>query len=109
MGYLPYHFINWCGISSINRRNSKAGNAAPIGRKKMLPFAKVIYLKMFTENGAKGVLQLEEHIYIYVYYMSSLINYLEPVCPLFLAMAPPKQGLFQSKQGSFGFQVYIYI
>ena len=33
--------------------------------------------------------------------------YLEPVCPLFLASAPPKQGLFQSKQWSFGFQVCI--
>ena len=31
--------------------------------------------------------------------------YLEPVCPLFLHMTPPKQGLFPSKQGSFGFQV----
>ena len=35
--------------------------------------------------------------------------YLEPVCPLFLGFNPPKHGLFQSKQGSFGFQVYIYI
>ena len=35
--------------------------------------------------------------------------YLEPVCPLFWWFNPPKQGLFQSKQGSFGFQVYIYI
>ena len=35
--------------------------------------------------------------------------YLEPVCPLFWGFNPPKQGLFQSKQGSFGFQVYIYI
>ena len=26
----------------------------------------------------------------------------------FLQMTPPKQGLFPSKQGSFGFQVYIY-
>ena len=36
-------------------------------------------------------------MYIYIY--------LEVVCPLFLALTPPKQGLFQSKQGSFGFQV----
>ena len=35
--------------------------------------------------------------------------YLEPVCPLFWWLNPPKQGLFQSKQGSFGFQVGIYI
>ena len=34
--------------------------------------------------------------------------YLEPVCPLFWGLNPPKQGLFQSKQGSVGFQVYIY-
>ena len=33
--------------------------------------------------------------------------YLEPVCPLFWSFNPPKQGLFQSKQWSFGFQVYI--
>ena len=38
-----------------------------------------------------------------------LTMYLEPVCPLFLALAPPKQGLFQSKRTSFGFQVYLYI
>ena len=37
------------------------------------------------------------------------LRYLEPVCPLFLAFRNPKQGLFQSKQGSFGFQVYIQI
>ena len=29
----------------------------------------------------------------------------EPVCPLFWWMNPPKQGFFQSKQGSCGFQV----
>ena len=34
------------------------------------------------------------------------IIYLEPKWPLFLKVNPPKQGLFQSKQGSFGFQVY---
>ena len=38
-------------------------------------------------------------IYIHIYI------YLEPVWGL----NPPKEGLFQSKQGSFGFQVYIYI
>ena len=31
--------------------------------------------------------------------------HLEPQWPLFLKVDPPKQGLFQSKQGSFGFQV----
>ena len=35
------------------------------------------------------------------------IIYLEPVCPLFWWLNPSKQGLFQSKQGSFGFQVCI--
>ena len=29
--------------------------------------------------------------------------------PLFWGFNPPNEGLFQSKQGSFGFQVYIYI
>ena len=33
--------------------------------------------------------------------------YLEPVCPPFWGLNPPTQGLFQSKQGSFGFQVCI--
>ena len=43
-------------------------------------------------------------------YSSDLIYiYLEPVCPLFWWLNPSKQGLFQSKQGSFGFQVYIYM
>ena len=32
--------------------------------------------------------------------------YLEPVRPEFWGFNPPKQGLVQSKQGSFGFQVY---
>ena len=36
-----------------------------------------------------------------------LYNYLEPKWPLFLKVNPPKQGLFQPKQGSFGSQVYI--
>ena len=35
--------------------------------------------------------------------------YLEPICPLFLGLNLSKEGLFQSKQGSFGFQVYIDI
>ena len=43
-------------------------------------------------------------IYIYIYGI-----YLEPVCPLFLGFHPPKQGLCQSKQVSFGFQVHKYI
>lgn len=34
--------------------------------------------------------------------------YLEPVCSLFWGFNPPKGGLFQSKQGSFGFQVYNF-
>ena len=35
--------------------------------------------------------------------------YLEPVCPLFWGLNPPKEGPFHSKQGSFGFQVNIPI
>ena len=34
--------------------------------------------------------------------------YLEPTWPVFLKVNPTKQGLFQAKQGSFGFQLYIY-
>ena len=51
------------------------------------------------------------HIYIYIYIYTYIYIYihLEPVCPLFLGFNPPRQGLFQSKQGSFGFQVYISI
>ena len=33
---------------------------------------------------------------------------LEPNWPLFLRVNPPKQGLFQSKQGSFGFKDHIW-
>ena len=39
---------------------------------------------------------LAKTVYIYIY--------LEPICPPFWWLNPPKQGLFQSKQGSFGFQ-----
>ena len=51
------------------------------------------------------------YIYIFIYdvnvYMYRTINIytLEPVCPLFLGSNPSKEGLIQSKQGSFGFQV----
>ena len=31
------------------------------------------------------------------------------MCPLFWCLNPPKEGPFQAKQGSFRFQVYIYI
>ena len=41
--------------------------------------------------------------------MVKICIYLEPMCPLFWWLNAPKQGLFQSKQGSFEFQVYIYI
>ena len=41
--------------------------------------------------------------------MRYIYIYLEPICPLFLGFNPPKEGPFQSKQGSFGLQVYIYI
>ena len=43
------------------------------------------------------------------YQKTSVCIYLEPKWPLFLKVNPPKQGPFQSKQGSFGFQVYIYL
>ena len=33
-------------------------------------------------------------------------TYLEPVCPMFLGFNPLKKGPFQSKQWTFGFQVY---
>ena len=38
-------------------------------------------------------------------YIQFFITYLEPNWPLFLKVNPSKQGLFQSKQGSFRFQV----
>ena len=40
---------------------------------------------------------------------NALYYYLEPVNVLYFGatLNPPKQGLLQSKQGSFGFQVYI--
>ena len=43
------------------------------------------------------------------YEKRSMHYYLEPVCPLFLKINPLKQGrISNQKQGSFGFQVYIY-
>ena len=47
---------------------------------------------------------LEQHLYTWSHNI-----YLEPKWPLFLNVNPTKQGLFQPKQGSFEFQVYIYI
>ena len=41
-----------------------------------------------------------KYIYIYTWNPNDLY---------FLKVNPPKHGLFPSKQGSFGFQVYIYI
>ena len=38
-------------------------------------------------------------------YLLTYFLYLQPVCPLFWGLNPPKQGPFQTKQGSFGFQV----
>ena len=35
--------------------------------------------------------------------------YLEPQWPVFLKVNPAKQGLFQSKQGSLGFYLYMYM
>ena len=43
----------------------------------------------------------------YIYILYTYLN-LEPQWPLFLKVNPPKQGLFQPKQGSFGFQEYTY-
>ena len=61
-------------------------------------------------GGGVATRDTEPYIYIciYIYNMYSYI-YLEPVCPLFWGFNPPKEGPFQSKEGSFGFQVYIYI
>ena len=43
--------------------------------------------------------------YIYIYWCI----YLEPICPLFLAFNPPKQGPFQSNKGHLGSMgIYIY-
>ena len=42
------------------------------------------------------------------WYISVTCIYLEPVWPLFWGLNPPKEGLFQSKQGSFGFQVDMH-
>ena len=42
--------------------------------------------------------QKQDYVYIHI------CIYLEPICPLFLGLNPSKEGLFQSKQGSFGFQ-----
>ena len=51
-------------------------------------------------------------IYIYVQwgiYTAFLYTPGTPMTSIFEGQPPPKQGLFQQKQGSFGFHVYIYI
>ena len=45
---------------------------------------------------------------LYISFLYICIH-LEPVCPLFWGLNHPKQGLFQSKQGSFRCEVYIYM
>ena len=59
-----------------------------------------LYVYIYSFLYVYSVLQIYTCIYIYTYV------YLEPVCPLFWGFNPPKEGLFQSKQGSFGFQVF---
>ena len=46
-------------------------------------------------------------ILIFKYHISFYI-FLEPICPLFWRLNSPTKGLFQSKQQSFGFQVYTF-
>ena len=43
----------------------------------------------------------QKHLLVRIY------KHLEPVCPLLWGLNPPKQGPFQAKQGSFGFQAII--
>ncbi len=42
------------------------------------------------------------------WYISVTCIYLEPVWPLFWGLNPPKEGPFQSQEGSFGFQVDMH-
>ena len=55
-------------------------------------------IEMGTYKDLLGINTIRKHIL-------QTTTYLESVCPLFWWLNPPKQGLFQSKQGSFGFQV----
>ena len=65
---------------------------------KFVPF----HQKKPTKRQTFYISRRSRYIYIYIY--------LEPKWPLFLKVNPPKQGLFEPKQGApFGFQVYIYI
>ena len=59
-------------------------------------------IKMVVFNTHWNIDNYSFMLYVYGYYIV-----LEPVCPLFWWLNPPKQGLFQSKQGSFGFQGYM--
>ena len=53
-------------------------------------------------NPAKGGVQL-----MLVTWVPNSCQPLEPACPLFWGFNPAKQGLFQSSQGSFAFQVLV--
>ena len=74
----------------------------------------VLHLKKKPRSTA-SFLEKFGDIYIYVYNIYIYIRiyiyiHLEINWPLFLKVNPPKQGLFQSKQWSFGIRgVYIYI
>ena len=62
----------------------------------------VLYIKKYIHTHLEFRI-IDKYVCIYIYI------HLEPICPLFLGLNPSKEGLFKSKQGSFGFQVYIYI
>ena len=76
-----------------------------------LTFSRVFWLfAMISSKSCKVFnifLKTTYHI-IVIKSFKKICIYLEPQWLLFLKVNPSKQGLFQSKQGSFGFQVYKY-
>ena len=87
-----------------NRRSCEFYFLSWLARSGRGPFFLVTYRKLLAE-GRLGIWKQSNY---YNYLLSDLTcNYLEPKWPLFLKVNPPKQGLFQPKQGSFGFQVAL--
>ena len=65
------------------------------------PFVHRVFHEISTIHFGGFTTPIFGNIHIYIY--------LEPVCPLFFGRQPSKTRPFLIKQGSFGFQVYIYI
>ena len=75
----------------------KGSSHVVVGWVWFLVFCGVLQMVLWIVVTVTGIRPDPTYIYIY----------LEPVCPLFWGLNPLKEGPFQSKQGSFGFYIYL--